>query len=790
MPPRRHPPQSNGNTAAGSVTNARPQQTPSPLIPMQQQPKRQIGMTPAIYENNMRVLLRREPTITSIFDQFSHVCVYHHNGSKWEKQGYEGSMFLFEKQTYPPYGFFILNRMGTEDYIRPIYPEDDMDVLGDYVMYRYYPKFTQVRVAMDIPYPIPPERRAALEAEVMRHMTPEEIEASRDTKGKEWRGSSVTIGLWMFATDAREPLKDVMMRLHFYIKQNKPYPEEFRYGPGRPPPPNPHLRTASRSSISSASQDEDDHHHPRMIAQPTNMTQAAASAYSTGVAPTTTNAELDKLFAKLLPSAPSTPAPAVQAPAAQPTTSTLSIDDLFASITGAKPVQASKPPIPVSASPAQATSTRGLALLDSIFASASHQPLPQPEPQPTADVRRATPVYAPPLPHSSLPSQPEEIQITSPKPQSSTLPQILNQNVIASLLGLSAGSGSRSSSAAPSSAGSRRSGLNRYEGDNEFSEGEAVSESGYSASSTVLDADASPAVLAAGSSSGLPLLAALSLGRAAAPNGRGTSGIEGDVTPRAAVRGMEPFSPSLQAQENSHLASVPSVSAASLTTSDASSTSSSTPAENASRQRPLVPFEADSELWPYPRAPLEETVAEDDADVVELDFTDTRALSDPILFSSRLKEKQSKPDGAEKKKKKNKKERLAQREKQKEEIEQSWDDPMKGQVRTREQAAADVAATSASAPVVNGAVNGAVNGKKATNGAPVASKTNGNIACSSGRMQAEAAAEAIISTVASQPGGIGKDVSRNDFVQELLTLIHTDRNFVDRLWHGYLERAA
>jgi hypothetical protein len=33
----------------------------------------------------------------SIFDQFSHVCVYHHNGSKWEKQGFEGTMFLYER---------------------------------------------------------------------------------------------------------------------------------------------------------------------------------------------------------------------------------------------------------------------------------------------------------------------------------------------------------------------------------------------------------------------------------------------------------------------------------------------------------------------------------------------------------------------------------------------------------------------------------------------------------------------------------------------------------------------
>ena len=40
-------------------------------------------------------------------------------------------------------------------------------------------------------------------------------------------------------------------RLHSYVKQNLPYPQEFRYGPGKPPPPH-RLRAVPRSpSISS-----------------------------------------------------------------------------------------------------------------------------------------------------------------------------------------------------------------------------------------------------------------------------------------------------------------------------------------------------------------------------------------------------------------------------------------------------------------------------------------------------------------------------------------------------------
>ena len=41
---------------------------------------------------------------------------------------------------------------------------------------------------------------------------------------------------------------NVSHRLHDYIKRGESYPEQFRYGPDHPPPPNPHLRTSNDSS--------------------------------------------------------------------------------------------------------------------------------------------------------------------------------------------------------------------------------------------------------------------------------------------------------------------------------------------------------------------------------------------------------------------------------------------------------------------------------------------------------------------------------------------------------------
>lgn len=61
-------------------------------------PQPSSGMTAVSrYNQNLKVLRRNDPSIVSIIDQFSHVCLYHHNGAKWEKKGYEGSMFLFER---------------------------------------------------------------------------------------------------------------------------------------------------------------------------------------------------------------------------------------------------------------------------------------------------------------------------------------------------------------------------------------------------------------------------------------------------------------------------------------------------------------------------------------------------------------------------------------------------------------------------------------------------------------------------------------------------------------------
>ncbi|KAI0337644.1 hypothetical protein BDW22DRAFT_1363904 [Trametopsis cervina] len=757
MAPRRARSTSNVSSNPNIIPRA---PTASPLL------RKQIAVaSDSIYHNNLTVLKRGDPSVVSIIDQFSHVCLYNYNGrtQKWAKEGFEGSMFIVEHVDEPIYGIYILNRMGTGDYIRRIFPEDDMEVFGKYLMYRYYPDFTHKRLALKLPYPIPKSHRPAFDAEFAEDDS--EPDGPDPGKKRKMQGNSITLGIWAFQQEAHEPLDDVMIRLRDYIKAGERYPEEYRYFPGRQAPP-PNRVTPPVYQQQNAGQ-----HIAYHSGQPTHPEHATSSQPS----------EVDKLFAKLQPTqTPShAPMPSV-APGQATQTSVRSVESWFAALAGQ---EASQPgtgvpgttsgvpglPSPLDAMMGPATSTRGLALLDSIFASVS-QP---------GNITGSS--QEPSWPTPRLPSQPEEIQIVSPKPQSSTLPQILSQNVISSLLGLSPVSGnSRSSSAAFSSSSSQRSGAKRYEGDNELSESEGTSEGGYSASSTVLDANTDPVVLSRGSPRTVP---SLSYPDQMVEISSSLS-VQGDVTPRAGFRGIGPASPLLTPQRSGQ----PYLSASgSVTGGDSTSPSPGASGSAAAPRggRSLVPFSTDHELWPYPRPPLNDNEQASDADIVELDFSDTRALSDPSIF----KEKQAKQHGKGDKKRKSKKDRAADRDKERAAIEDGWDDPTKGQVTLGASNSASSVASSQtdSASVSTATPNG--KGKRAVNGSTSAQDTTPPASTSGTNgvapTTADVAREALLTSLATHPTAPPRDLSRKQFVQEVLSLIYTDNAFVDRLYQQY-----
>ncbi|KAJ6578616.1 hypothetical protein B0H10DRAFT_2101375 [Mycena sp. CBHHK59/15] len=758
---------SNTNLSLSNMTTDSPKPTkaqrhrPRPSV---EQPN--LGMSPeSRYNHNLKVLRRRTPLF--------HVCVYHHNGKMWEKKGFEGSMFLYERDSYPPYGFYILNRMGMDDYIQRLYPEDVIGIHGSYLMLRSYPDFTARRLSQALgSYEGVPHKFSDIFA------IPEPEKLLDGDKGR-----SQTVGLWMFATDAREPMIDVVMRLHSYIKQNLPYPEDFKYGPDRPPPPNPHLRTTS----------------PSPPPETHTSDQGLDRSFPSG-----SGSELDKLFAKL-GSATSA------SPSSPKSTSQMTIASLFASLGSADAQECSNSPPP----PARS----GIPLLDSIFASA--EPTTIYSPTPTTSVLH---------------------------------PQILNQEVITTLLGLppsrSASASSTSYSSDTRSHPSSREGDNEYEesrGSNAGRRRGFLGSDGFSESSTVLDPEADEELQAAGASAGRPLLS-VHVQQVDTPGVNGAGGLKvngkgrmhGDVTPRAPapaqlVNGHRPR-PSTPPRAPVQLPVT--VLSASASTIRPSQSQRQTPASSSPRKQPSMPFAPSSELWPYAHGPAASAAAEmdepEDGEIVELDFEDTSALSDPDAFrqvqqrARRNGEASASANGEEgalrfrlerrdrgKGRKKGKKERAAERavemQRQWDEI-PAWDGSEQSYDRARPASPSSLLSNSASAspsphpspvhaqapmPFIDTqtpttarpsqvqalmlALNGGGSGPKAatrTRDAPAAG------------LQPERARESIISNVSARAQTLPARMERNEFVREVLTLIHTDKAFVDALWHDYMTRLA
>lgn len=462
--------------------------------------------------------------------------------------------------------------------------------------------------------------------------------------------------------------------------------------------------------------------------------------------------EIEKLFSKLAPEPPQSPPPIPAKNGQQG----LTLDGLFAA------ARSEKDPTPNTSAPNHNlqtqpgvdpnTTDRSLALLDSIFAS-------------------ATPHY--PNGHNGtgpLQTSAPTLQIVSPQPTVSTVPQVLNQNVISTLLGLAPSPGGSVSSSSTSIT------AYRYEGDNE-SNGEGGSEDIEYPTSNVnsILAEATRNVITSSSKGKQSSIPSFSF-PASSDDAQTTPRIQGDVTPRPALKGMPASSPSQQPKENDlkmgamrkSQNSRPEVSQTPPNNIKADTTK---PASGAARK--LVPFEPDSELWPYPRQPLDDRASDDD-DIVELDFSDMSALSD---INTLLKPKANAnatnvagANGKKKKKEKNKEER--------EKIEKSWDDPVKmgfavGPNIPNEPPAKPVQPQPAAVSGVKGKskpvqANGKANDQPSASSSKDKGKTEGGL-------DRGVVTESLISTVANSSLSKQKDLKhmdRNTFVREILTLFH------------------
>jgi hypothetical protein len=100
--------------------------------------------------------------------------------------------------------------MGMEDYIQHIYPEDVISAHGSYLIIRSYPDFMATRLAgiqakleLESGAPFPDKFADVYKIEGIEELDPK------------MKGRSSIVGLWMFATDARESMIEVMRRSVF-----------------------------------------------------------------------------------------------------------------------------------------------------------------------------------------------------------------------------------------------------------------------------------------------------------------------------------------------------------------------------------------------------------------------------------------------------------------------------------------------------------------------------------------------------------------------------------------------
>jgi len=234
---------------------------------------------------------------------------------------------------------------------------------------------------------------------------------------------------------------------------------------------------------------------------------------------------------------------------------------------------------------------------------------------------------------------------------------------------------------------------------------------------------------------------------------------------------------------------------------------------SAPAERELVPFETDSDLWPYPRVQAQEAESEqsDGDEIIELDFEDTSALSDMDTFTRVLQngKKHGKAKGGNvngsngtsekvKGKKKGRKDREAEQTRIREEIENSWDVP--GPSMRVQQVYEDVGVMSG--PASPSPCFSPVPVQTPPSPAPAAQPAaavlaNGATPKRKGRKEevrgkdagvnADAVRGSIVAAISTQVPA-PTSIERNNFVREILTLIHTDKTFVDTLWQEYRSR--
>lgn len=87
---------------------------------------------------NLKALRRVDPCIMEIVAHSSQVALYKFSSGKgdWDKTEVEGTLFVYQREAEPHYGFTIMNRLNMDNLVEPVTKELDFQLQTPFLLYR------------------------------------------------------------------------------------------------------------------------------------------------------------------------------------------------------------------------------------------------------------------------------------------------------------------------------------------------------------------------------------------------------------------------------------------------------------------------------------------------------------------------------------------------------------------------------------------------------------------------------------------------------------------------------
>lgn len=85
---------------------------------------------------NKAALQRIDPYIKTIIDSSSQVALYKYKEDEWKRTDISGTLFVYERNSKPFYGFLILNRASPDNWVQPITDGIEIQIQPPFILYK------------------------------------------------------------------------------------------------------------------------------------------------------------------------------------------------------------------------------------------------------------------------------------------------------------------------------------------------------------------------------------------------------------------------------------------------------------------------------------------------------------------------------------------------------------------------------------------------------------------------------------------------------------------------------